>query len=132
MCSCECGQVQFTLPEHPITINRCHCSLCKTLSKSNSMIFSKVYGRNYVCKINTQKYLILNNISCKIDLSKIGLLKSSTFAQRGYCKQCIEPIFLRYNDGSLWINVNTFDHYILDNELRTNFISVPIHDVFVD
>jgi hypothetical protein len=132
MCSCECGQVVFELPEPPMTINRCHCSLCKLLSKSESMTFSKVYGRNYVCKINQCKYLILNNISCKIDLSKIGLFKSSTLAQRGYCKQCVTPIFLRYNDGSLWINIHTFEHNIIDDELRTEFGSVPIHDVFIN
>lgn len=71
MYRCKCEQVEFTLPNILVTMNRCHCSICKTLSGADTMCFCKIYENIPIRRINQQKYLILSNIS------KIGLLKSS-------------------------------------------------------
>lgn len=121
----------------------------QTFSNSDYMIFCKIQGPVSVQSITEvnklshssirKKFLILSNSeNSRIELSKIGILRSSSIAHRGYCKQCLTPIYMRYNSAStIWINAQTFSfdyEFTSDNDgsisLRTDSSLTFINDVF--
>lgn len=135
-CKCKCGKVEFNLPHPPNVINRCFCSTCSSLSGDNSMTFCKIQNQSRVHIIGESKYLILsNNKDYKIDLSNISILRSSSFAHRGFCKDCLTPIYMRYDNlFSLWVNINIFDFpHSFTSDLtyfHTGSLIIKVDDVF--
>lgn len=71
---CLCGAVRFTAnPEHS-NVTTCHCSMCRNWSAG--------------------PFFALDCSSLKIENeSKLGIFRSSEWAERGFCKKCGTPLF---------------------------------------
>ena len=81
---CMCGSIRFEATGQPFWIGYCHCRMCQQAS-GGPFIFYVDFWRNDV--IYTQ--------------GAPTIYKSSSWGERGFCKNCGTPIFFQYQDVPL-------------------------------
>ncbi len=90
--ACLCGAVRFTAAPADNEVGACHCSMCRRWSAGPFMVRD--------C-----------GTSLKIeDPSKVGVYRSSEWAERGFCKGCGTPLYYRLIEkDSYFVSAEAFD-----------------------
>lgn len=112
--SCQCGSIKYTLPNKPIEICDCYCSICKSLHNKTYTSFTKysLDDINFTFASQTNIYKII-----LIGIDKIKSIKSSPRAKRYFCANCNDLIFMYYLDSpSAWIATDTIINELNDVE----------------
>lgn len=78
---CECGAVEFQVPQLRDTITVCHCSQCR---RSSGHLWASTVAPAKTVKFTKDEGLTW--------------YKSSDFAERGFCKHCGSSLFYRMQD----------------------------------
>lgn len=88
---CLCGAVKFTARVGSGDVGVCHCGMCRRWAAG------PFFGV-------TAESLTFG------DEARVGVTKSSAWAERGFCKACGSPLFWRMQDKSMTIiSVNALD-----------------------
>ena len=91
---CLCAGVRFTAALRDRGFGACHCSMCRRWTAGPFL------------SIECQDVAIA-------DTTHLGVYRSSTWAERGFCKQCGTPLFYRLVDRDFYaVSIEAFD----DNE----------------
>ena len=89
---CLCGAVRFTAAPATRDVGACHCSMCRKWSAGPFMVLD--------CG-DTLKVA---------DDSKLGVYRSSEWAERCFCRQCGTPLFYRLVAQNLhFVSAEAFD-----------------------
>lgn len=75
---CLCGAIRYRLASAPFDAGWCHCRTCQLSSGSPAMAFATVPLDDYL-----------------VEQGAIATLASSDFGQRGFCRDCGTPLFMR-------------------------------------
>lgn len=76
---CLCGNVSVTLPEPVLDVGVCHCRVCRAWTSG--------------------PWMALQVREAVIEGTELALFKSSSFAERGFCRRCGTHIFHRPSGG---------------------------------
>ncbi len=91
---CQCGAVRFRASMQPIDVSYCHCRMCQRAVGNLFATLAKVHKN-------------------RMDWTKgePAVLKSSSAAERGFCRACGTPLFFRYKvSPDVELTVGSFDH----------------------
>lgn len=103
---CNCGAVKFTATPKSGDVGVCHCGSCRRMSAGPFHALD--------CG-DTLKFDNEDNV---------GVYNSSSWAERGFCKQCGTVLFWRLKDNSIaTVSVDAFDDL---GDLKLD------HEVFID
>lgn len=105
---CMCGAVRFTATDVPDTYGICHCEMCRRWTGSAFLGVT----------VPTEKVSWSNE-------AQIGLLQSSEWAERAWCRRCGSPLYYRVTEegamfGGTEIPIGLFDDpngFTLTNEI---------------
>ncbi|MEM9234631.1 MAG: GFA family protein [Pseudomonadota bacterium] len=90
--SCLCGEVKFTADLKTSSVGACHCEMCRQFAAGP--FFSIDAGDSF-------------RVTDGAD--KLGVYKSSQWAERGFCTACGSSLFWRLHDGTMaQASVNAF------------------------
>jgi len=103
---CLCGSVKFSFDTEKDEFAACHCKMCRNWG--GSMAFAVPASGNI--KFEGEE--------------NIKIFESSSFAERGFCKDCGSHLFYRFKDGS-FLN---FQLGVIDNHEKFKFVS----QIYVD
>lgn len=89
---CLCGAVRFAATPADSGVGACHCSMCRRWSAGPFLVRD--------C-----------GTTLKIaDESKLGVYRSSEWAERAFCKTCGTPLYYRLIDkGMYFVSAEAFD-----------------------
>jgi len=105
--SCLCGKVQFTATQISNAVGACHCNMCRK------------WGSGPLMAVDCGQNIKFNNEE------NISIYDSSTWAERGFCKNCGSHLFYRLKESKQHIvsaglfegDVNlVFDHQVFIDE----------------
>ena len=89
---CLCGVVRFTAAPESRDVGACHCSMCRRWSAGPLLVLD--------CG-STLKVA---------DPAKLGVYRSSEWAERCFCKQCGTPLFYRLiAQNQYFVSAEAFD-----------------------
>lgn len=109
---CLCGGVTVRLPAAMNDVGVCHCATC--------------------LRWNSGPWMSLRAPGSTINGSELAIFRSSTFAERGYCRRCGTHIFHRPQDGpELAISAGLFQSLDLHIEREIFFDAKPPYYRFV-
>ena len=77
---CLCGAVQFRLESDPFDAGWCHCRTCQLSSGSPAMVFASVPDGDWTVEQGAES---------------VGIVKSSSFGHRAFCKGCGTPLYMK-------------------------------------
>jgi len=105
---CMCGAVRFTATDVPDTYGICHCEMCRRWTGS-ALLGVTVPTANITWSNEAQ----------------IGVLQSSDWAERAWCRRCGTPLYYRVTEKGNWfggteIPIGLFDDpngFTLSNEI---------------
>ena len=90
---CQCGAIRFALTAAPVKISICHCRMCQKASGAPFASFADIEKSNFAWT-----------------RGKPAAFKSSTIAERDFCRDCGTPLSFRRIDGErIEIMTGTFD-----------------------
>ena len=90
---CQCGAIRFALTAAPVKISICHCRMCQKASGAPFASFADIEKRDF-----------------SWTRGKPAAFKSSTIAERDFCRDCGTPLSFRRIDGErIEIMTGTFD-----------------------
>lgn len=91
---CQCGSVQYIVPEEPVEIANCHCTICQRVHHRPYVGFAK-YPKNEVEFFG---------------LEHVKTLRTSPKAVRGYCSKCNTYLYMMYdNSPTVWLVTENFN-----------------------
>ena len=98
---CQCGDVQYIVPDIPVEIANCHCTICQ-----------RVHGRPYV------RFAKYPKTSVRFfGLKSVNTHRTSNRAVRGYCKNCHTYLYMMYdNSPNVWLVTENFNFPVDDIE----------------
>ena len=79
---CQCGAVRFALSAPPMKVSICHCRMCQKASGSPFASFAEI-----------------ENGSFSWTRGKPSAFRSSSIAERDFCRDCGTPLSFRRIDG---------------------------------
>jgi len=90
---CQCGAIRFALTAAPVKISICHCRMCQKASGAPFASFADIEKRDF-----------------SWTRGKPAAFKSSTIAERDFCRDCGTPLSFRRIDGErIEIMTGAFD-----------------------
>ena len=90
---CQCGAIRFALTAPPIRVSICHCRMCQKASGAPFASFADIEKSGFAWT-----------------RGRPAAFKSSTIAERDYCRDCGTPLSFRRIDGErIEIMTGTFD-----------------------
>ncbi|NVN87070.1 MAG: GFA family protein [Rhodopseudomonas sp.] len=90
---CQCGAIRFALTAAPIRITICHCRMCQKATGAPFASLAEVARENFAWTHG-----------------KPAAFRSSSIAERDFCKACGTPLSYRQDDGtSIEIMTGAFD-----------------------
>ena len=90
---CQCGAIRFALTAAPVKISICHCRMCQKASGAPFASFADIEKSDFAWT-----------------RGKPAAFKSSTIAERDFCRDCGTPLSFRRIDGErIEIMTGTFD-----------------------
>lgn len=99
---CECGQVRFEISKHDSDLGACHCSQCRRLSGH--------YWAAVGARMDSVRFL---------DDRGLAWYTSSSFAKRGFCRNCGSSLYYRLNDSdTIGVSAGSLD---APSELRLRY-----------
>jgi hypothetical protein len=93
--SCCCGEVRYELRSTPFDVGYCHCRTCQLISGSPVMAYGTVLRRDF-----------------HVAKGVIAVRRSSSFAERGFCRQCGTPLVMRldFQPETIDLTIVTLDN----------------------
>jgi len=89
---CLCGAARFTAKPEKMTMDACHCSMCRRWSGGPAMT------------------VFCTDVQFE-DESAVGVYVSSEWAERGFCKTCGSNLFWRTHDHKMFtVSAHAFDN----------------------
>ena len=79
---CQCGAIRFALTAAPVKISICHCRMCQKASGAPFASFADIEKSDF-----------------SWTRGKPAAFKSSTIAERDFCRDCGTPLSFRRIDG---------------------------------
>jgi hypothetical protein len=90
---CQCGAIRFALSAAPVKISICHCRMCQKASGAPFASFADIEKSEF-----------------SWTRGQPAAFRSSTIAERDYCRDCGTPLSFRRIDGPrIEIMTGTFD-----------------------
>ena len=89
---CQCGAVRYELMEPPVRACICHCRMCQKASGQPFMAFATVKRQD----LNWTR-------------GAPAVYRSSTLAQRGFCKDCGTPLAFKFEGDEISITTGSLD-----------------------
>ena len=90
---CQCGAIRFALTAAPVRISICHCRMCQKASGAPFASFADIEKSEF-----------------SWTRGQPAAFRSSTIAERDYCRDCGTPLSFRRIDGPrIEIMTGTFD-----------------------
>jgi len=90
---CQCGAIRFALTAAPVKISICHCRMCQKASGAPFASFADIEKSDFAWT-----------------RGKPAAFKSSTIAERDFCRDCGTPLSFRRIDGErIEIMTGAFD-----------------------
>ena len=90
---CQCGAIRFALNAAPVKISICHCRMCQKASGAPLASFADIEKSEF-----------------SWTRGQPAAFRSSTIAERDYCRDCGTPLSFRRIDGPrIEIMTGTFD-----------------------
>jgi hypothetical protein len=90
---CQCGAIRFALKAPPVRVSICHCRMCQKASGAPFASFADIDKSDF-----------------SWTRGKPAAFKSSTIAERDFCRDCGTPLSFRRIDGErIEIMTGTFD-----------------------
>jgi hypothetical protein len=90
---CQCGAIRFALSAPPRRVSICHCRMCQKASGAPFASFADIDNADFAWTRGSP-----------------AAFRSSSLAERDYCKDCGTPLSFRRIDGdSIEIMTGTFD-----------------------
>jgi len=90
---CQCGAIRFALTAAPVKVSICHCRMCQKASGAPFASFADIEKRDF-----------------SWTRGKPAAFKSSTIAERDFCRDCGTPLSFRRIDGErIEIMTGAFD-----------------------
>ena len=90
---CQCGAIRFALTAAPVKISICHCRMCQKASGAPFASFADIEKSDF-----------------SWTRGKPAAFKSSTIAERDFCRDCGTPLSFRRIDGErIEIMTGAFD-----------------------
>jgi hypothetical protein len=90
---CQCGAIRFALNAAPVKISICHCRMCQKASGAPFASFADIEKSEF-----------------SWTRGQPAAFRSSTIAERDYCRDCGTPLSFRRIDGPrIEIMTGTFD-----------------------
>ena len=90
---CQCGAVRFSISATPNRVSICHCRMCQKASGAPFASFADIEKRDF-----------------SWTRGKPAAFKSSSFAERDFCRDCGTPLSFRRIDGErIEIMTGAFD-----------------------
>ena len=88
---CQCGAVRYELAAPPDAACVCHCRMCQKASGQPFMAFARApQGLSWT-------------------RGTPAIYRSSSVAQRAFCRDCGTPLTIQYDNGALHILIGTLD-----------------------
>ena len=81
MGGCLCGRIRFEATDQPYWIGYCHCRMCQRASGGPFIFYVDFWKRDVTFTKDTP-----------------AIYQSSSWAERGFCRDCGTPLFLQYKD----------------------------------
>ena len=79
---CQCGAIRFALSAAPVKVSICHCRMCQKASGAPFASFAEIERGDFVWTRGTP-----------------AAFRSSSIAERDFCKDCGTPLSFRRIDG---------------------------------
>jgi hypothetical protein len=90
---CQCGAIRFAVTASPMKISICHCRMCQKASGAPFASFADIQKSDFAWT-----------------RGKPAAFRSSSIAERDFCKDCGTPLSFRRVDGErIEIMTGTFD-----------------------
>ena len=90
---CQCGAVRFAVSAAPVKVSICHCRMCQKASGAPFASFAEIERGDFAWTRGT-----------------VAAFRSSSIAERDFCKDCGTPLSFRRIDGPrIEIMTGTFD-----------------------
>jgi hypothetical protein len=90
---CQCGAIRFALKASPIRVSICHCRMCQKASGAPFASFADIEKSDF-----------------SWTRGRPAAFKSSTIAERDFCRDCGTPLSFRRIDGErIEIMTGAFD-----------------------
>jgi hypothetical protein len=90
---CQCGAIRFALKAPPLRVSICHCRMCQKASGAPFVSFADIEKSDFAWTRGTP-----------------AAFRSSTIAERDFCRDCGTPLSFRRIDGErIEIMTGTFD-----------------------
>jgi hypothetical protein len=89
---CQCGAVRYELIQPPIRACVCHCRMCQKASGGPFMAFATLEQRHL-----------------RWTRGEPAIFKSSTVAQRGFCKDCGTPLTFKFEGDEINVTIGSLD-----------------------
>ena len=90
---CQCGAIRFALKAPPVRVSICHCRMCQKASGAPFASFADIEKSDF-----------------SWTRGKPAAFKSSSIAERDFCRDCGTPLSFRRIDGErIEILTGTFD-----------------------
>jgi hypothetical protein len=90
--SCLCGAARFSATPEKMTMDACHCSMCRRWGGGPAMT------------------VFCTDVQVE-DENAIGVYVSSAWAERGFCKTCGSSLFWRTHDRKMFtVSAHAFDN----------------------
>jgi hypothetical protein len=90
---CQCGAIRFRVEGRPRDIHYCHCSMCR-----------RAVGNAFATLVWLEQAMLTWTGAAP------AIYASSKIADRGFCRRCGSPLFLRYgNSSQIALMAGSFD-----------------------
>ena len=90
---CQCGAIRFALKAPPTKVSICHCRMCQKASGAPFAAFAEIENSDFTWT-----------------RGKPAAFRSSSIAERGFCRDCGTPLSFRRLDGPrIEIMTGSFD-----------------------
>jgi hypothetical protein len=89
---CQCGAIRFALKAAPTKVSICHCRMCQKASGAPFAAFAEIENGDFGWT-----------------RGKPAAFRSSSIAERDFCRDCGTPLSFRRIDGARMIMTGTFD-----------------------
>ena len=99
--TCACSAIRFSSVCLPMGSSVCHCSACRKISGAPFVVFGLFPNDSVTWSTNTVDASSGNEHNVKDDggalTAEILLTRSSKVGQRGTCKKCGSPLWMKYH-----------------------------------
>ena len=79
---CQCGAIRFAVSAPPVKVSICHCRMCQKASGAPFASFADIDRENFIWT-----------------RGKPAAFRSSSIAERDFCRECGTPLTFRRIDG---------------------------------